>query len=91
MKTWEVAKMAWKALGVNKLRSILTTSGITIGIFSIIRRDDRHLRSAEFDRGRAKFFGIEHHAVFQVPDWYQHLGRRKISKPGVRILTTRLI
>lgn len=28
--------MAWKALGVNKLRSILTTSGITIGIFSII-------------------------------------------------------
>ena len=36
MKTWELAKMAWKALGVNKLRSILTTSGITIGIFSII-------------------------------------------------------
>ena len=28
--------MAWKALGVNKLRSALTTSGITIGIFSII-------------------------------------------------------
>jgi putative ABC transport system permease protein len=36
MKTWELVKMAWKALGVNKLRSILTTSGITIGIFSII-------------------------------------------------------
>src|SRR6478672_5020999 len=36
MKIWEVAKMAWKALGVNRLRSILTTSGITIGIFSII-------------------------------------------------------
>jgi putative ABC transport system permease protein len=36
MKTWELVKMSWKALGVNKLRSILTTSGITIGIFSII-------------------------------------------------------
>ena len=36
MKTWELVKMAWKALGANKLRSILTTSGITIGIFSII-------------------------------------------------------
>ena len=36
MKSWEIAKMAWKALGVNKLRSGLTTSGITIGIFSII-------------------------------------------------------
>ncbi len=36
MKSWEIAKMAWKALGVNKLRSALTTSGITIGIFSII-------------------------------------------------------
>ena len=29
-------KMAWKALGANKLRSALTASGITIGIFSII-------------------------------------------------------
>jgi len=29
-------KMAWKALGANKLRSTLTASGITIGIFSII-------------------------------------------------------
>jgi len=28
--------MAWKALGANRLRSVLTTSGITIGIFSII-------------------------------------------------------
>ena len=28
--------MAWKALGMNKLRSTLTTSGISIGIFSII-------------------------------------------------------
>jgi putative ABC transport system permease protein len=36
MKTWELAKMAWKALGANKLRSILTTSGVTIGIFSIV-------------------------------------------------------
>ena len=36
MKTWELVKMAWKALGANKLRSTLTTSGITIGIFSII-------------------------------------------------------
>ena len=36
MKSWEIAKMAWKALGVNRLRSALTTSGITIGIFSII-------------------------------------------------------
>jgi putative ABC transport system permease protein len=36
MKTWELVKMAWKALGANRLRSVLTTSGITIGIFSII-------------------------------------------------------
>ena len=36
MKTWELVKMAWKALGVNKLRSTLTTSGIAIGVFSII-------------------------------------------------------
>jgi putative ABC transport system permease protein len=36
MKTWEIVKMAWKALGVNKLRSTLTTSGIAIGVFSII-------------------------------------------------------
>jgi putative ABC transport system permease protein len=36
MKNWELVKMAWKALGANKLRSTLTTSGITIGIFSII-------------------------------------------------------
>jgi putative ABC transport system permease protein len=36
MKTFELVKMAWKALGANKLRSTLTTSGITIGIFSII-------------------------------------------------------
>jgi putative ABC transport system permease protein len=36
MKTWELVKMAWRALGANKLRSTLTTSGITIGIFSII-------------------------------------------------------
>ncbi|MBV9105312.1 MAG: ABC transporter permease [Verrucomicrobia bacterium] len=36
MKAWELVKMAWSALGMNKLRSALTTSGITIGIFSII-------------------------------------------------------
>jgi putative ABC transport system permease protein len=36
VKTWELVKMAWKALGANKLRSALTTSGITIGVFSII-------------------------------------------------------
>jgi putative ABC transport system permease protein len=36
MKTWELVRMAWKALGANRLRSVLTTSGITIGIFSII-------------------------------------------------------
>jgi putative ABC transport system permease protein len=36
MKIWELVKMAWKALGVNRLRSALTTSGIAIGIFSII-------------------------------------------------------
>ncbi|MGA8659925.1 MAG: ABC transporter permease [Chthoniobacterales bacterium] len=32
----EIIKMAWKSLGANKLRSTLTASGITIGIFSII-------------------------------------------------------
>src|SRR5580692_7455637 len=36
LKTWELIKMAWKALGANKLRSTLTISGISIGIFSII-------------------------------------------------------
>jgi putative ABC transport system permease protein len=36
MKTWELVKMAGKALGANKLRSALTISGITIGVFSII-------------------------------------------------------
>ena len=36
MKSWEIVKMAWESLGVNKLRSALTTSGIAIGIFSII-------------------------------------------------------
>jgi putative ABC transport system permease protein len=32
----EIIKMAWKALGANRLRSALTASGIMIGIFSII-------------------------------------------------------
>jgi putative ABC transport system permease protein len=32
----EVIKMAFGALGVNKLRSFLTMSGITIGVFSVI-------------------------------------------------------
>jgi len=36
MRLLETMKMAWKALGANKLRSTLTASGITIGIFSII-------------------------------------------------------
>ncbi|MBV8141627.1 MAG: ABC transporter permease [Verrucomicrobia bacterium] len=36
MKAWELVKMAWNAMGMNKLRSALTTSGIAIGIFSII-------------------------------------------------------
>jgi putative ABC transport system permease protein len=32
----EITKMAWRSLGANKLRSALTTSGIMIGIFSVI-------------------------------------------------------
>ncbi len=32
----EIIRMAWSSLGTNKLRSALTTSGITIGIFSVI-------------------------------------------------------
>ena len=36
MKLLETMRMAWKALGANKLRSALTASGITFGIFSII-------------------------------------------------------
>src|SRR5271166_1055522 len=32
----EILKMAFGALGVNKLRSFLTMSGITIGVFSVI-------------------------------------------------------
>src|SRR5580700_161715 len=32
----EILKMAFGSLGVNKLRSFLTMSGITIGVFSVI-------------------------------------------------------
>jgi putative ABC transport system permease protein len=32
----EILKMAFSSLGVNKLRSILTMAGITIGVFSVI-------------------------------------------------------
>jgi putative ABC transport system permease protein len=32
----ELVTMAWRSLGANKLRSALTTSGITIGVFSVI-------------------------------------------------------
>src|ERR1035441_10557532 len=32
----EILRMAFGALGVNKLRSFLTMSGITIGVFSVI-------------------------------------------------------
>src|SRR5213594_4960140 len=32
----EIIKMAWSSLGANKLRSLLTMLGITIGVFSII-------------------------------------------------------
>jgi hypothetical protein len=32
----EILKMAFASLGVNKLRSFLTMSGITIGVFSVI-------------------------------------------------------
>src|SRR5258708_37271413 len=36
MDTFELLKLAWTALIVNKLRSILTTLGIIIGVFAII-------------------------------------------------------
>src|SRR5258706_929356 len=36
MDTQELIKLAWKSLIVNKLRSILTTLGIIIGVFAII-------------------------------------------------------
>jgi putative ABC transport system permease protein len=36
MLTLEVISMAWRSLGANKLRSALTISGITVGIFSVI-------------------------------------------------------
>ncbi|MFM7750228.1 MAG: ABC transporter permease, partial [Opitutaceae bacterium] len=32
----EILRMAFRSLGVNKLRSFLTMSGITIGVFSVI-------------------------------------------------------
>ena len=32
----EILRMAFASLGVNKLRSILTMAGITIGVFSVI-------------------------------------------------------
>jgi putative ABC transport system permease protein len=34
--TLEIIQMAWRSLGANKLRSALTISGITVGIFSVI-------------------------------------------------------
>jgi putative ABC transport system permease protein len=34
--TLEIIGMAWRSLGANKLRSALTISGITVGIFSVI-------------------------------------------------------
>ncbi len=36
MKFHEILRMAFGSLGVNKLRSFLTMSGITIGVFSVI-------------------------------------------------------
>src|ERR1700740_96065 len=36
MLTLEIIRMAWSSLGANKLRSSLTISGITVGIFSVI-------------------------------------------------------
>lgn len=36
MDSLELIRLAWKALTVNKLRSILTTLGIIIGVFAII-------------------------------------------------------
>jgi putative ABC transport system permease protein len=36
MLTIEIIQMAWRSLGRNKLRSALTVSGITIGVFSVI-------------------------------------------------------
>jgi putative ABC transport system permease protein len=36
MKFTEILRMAFGSLGVNKLRSFLTMSGITIGVFSVI-------------------------------------------------------
>ena len=32
----EIMTMAWASLGANKLRSALTMTGITIGVFSVI-------------------------------------------------------
>ena len=32
----EIIEMAWSSLGANKLRSVLTMLGITIGVFSVI-------------------------------------------------------
>ena len=36
MRFREILQMALGSLGVNKLRSFLTMSGITIGVFSVI-------------------------------------------------------
>ncbi len=36
MLVFEIIRMAWWSLGANKLRSALTVSGISIGIFSVI-------------------------------------------------------
>ena len=49
----EILKMAFSSLGVNKLRSFLTMSGITIGVFSVIGVTDGRLGAARLDRVRA--------------------------------------
>jgi putative ABC transport system permease protein len=82
----EILKMAFGALGVNKLRSFLTMSGITIGVFSVIgvmtavtalrgsiETGLSFLGSNMFQFGRFPVFGVNGN------DEHKYLARRRIS------------
>ena len=82
----EIVKMAFGALGVNKLRSFLTMSGITIGVFSVIgvmtavsalrgsiETGLSFLGSNMFQFAKWPTFGVSGN------DWQKYASRKRIS------------
>ncbi len=87
----EILKMAFGSLGVNKLRSFLTMSGITIGVFSVIgvmtavsalrgsiETGLSFLGSNMFQFSRFPAFGVD------GPDAHKYESRRKITLTQAR-------